>query len=224
MIESLRNGLIVSCQAPKGSPLDEPHIMSALALVAERNGAVGIRIRQADQIAATRARVRVPIIGLDKIDYADSPVYITPRFADAAPLAASGADIIALDATQRPRPQGEQLAELIRRIHTELSKPVMADVATFDEGLYAADCGAEIVATTLCGYTTESAGATLPALKLVERLAARLSVPVICEGGVSSPAELQRAFAAGAFAVVVGGAITGVDKLVQHFVAAIPRN
>lgn len=213
----------MSCQAPKGSPLDEPQIISALALVAAQNGAVGLRLRQADQIAATRARVSLPIIGLDKIDYDDSPVYITPTFADAAPLAASGADIIALDATQRSRPQGEKLNELIRRIHLELGKPVMADVATFEEGLYAADCGAELVATTLCGYTTESAGTALPALHLVERLAARLSVPVICEGGLSSPAEVRKALAAGAFAVVVGGAITGVDKLVRQFVAALPK-
>jgi N-acylglucosamine-6-phosphate 2-epimerase len=223
-VSALKPGLIVSCQAPKGSPLNEPHIISALALVAEQNGAVGLRIREADQIAATRARVCVPIIGLDKLDYDDSPVYITPRFEDAAPLARSGADIIAIDATLRPRPQGEKLDVLIRRIHSELSKPVMADVATFDEGLRAADGGAEIVATTLCGYTAESADVSLPALALVERLAARLSVPVICEGGVSSPAELRQAFDAGAFAVVVGGAITGTDKLVQQFAAAVPRN
>jgi N-acylglucosamine-6-phosphate 2-epimerase len=220
LIEKLRGGLIVSCQAGKGSPLNDPYIISAMALVAEQNGAVAVRIREADQIAATRARVTVPIIGLDKIDYADSPVYITPTFADAAPLASAGADIIAIDATQRLRPHGEKLDALIRCIQTELGKPVMADVATFEEGLHAADCGAEIIATTLCGYTEESAGTALPALDLVARLAARLSVPVICEGGVSSPADVRRAFDAGAFAVVVGGAITGVDKLVQQFVAA----
>ena len=160
---------------------------------------------------------------MDKVDFADSPVYITPTFAIAERIAVSGADIIAIDATQRPRPHGEQLNELIRRIHDELGKPVMpvmADVATFDEGLRAADCGADIVATTLCGYTAESAGVTLPALDLVARLTARLSVPVICEGGVSSPTDVRRAFEAGAFAVVVGGAITGVDKLVKQFVAA----
>jgi N-acylglucosamine-6-phosphate 2-epimerase len=223
LLAQLQGGLIVSCQAPAGSPLNEPYIISALALTAEQHGAVGVRIKHPDQIAATRARVRLPIIGLDKVDHADSPVYITPTFAIAERLAASGADIIALDGTRRPRPNGETLASLIQRVHSELRKPVMADVATVDEGLYAADCGAEFVATTLCGYTKESAGTPLPALQLVEQLAAQLHVPVICEGGVSSPEQVKAAFACGAFAVVVGTAITGVDKLVQQFVAASKR-
>ncbi|NOT59618.1 MAG: N-acetylmannosamine-6-phosphate 2-epimerase, partial [Acidobacteria bacterium] len=191
VIESLRGGLIVSCQAPPSSPLNDSYLISTLALVAEQNGAVAVRIRQSDQIAATRARIHLPIIGLDKIDYPDSPVYITPTMKDAERIVASGADIVALDATLRPRPNGERLDALVRYVRETLGKPVMADVATFDEGLYAAECGADVVATTLCGYTVESAGASLPALNLVERLAARLSVPVICEGGVASPEQAQ---------------------------------
>lgn len=215
----LKGGLIVSCQAPTGSPLNDPYIISALALTAEQHGAAGVRIKHADQIAATRARVQVPLIGLDKVEFADSPVYITPTFAIAERLAASGADIIATDATLRPRPNGETLDVLIRRIQDELNTPVLADIATLDEGLRAAACGAAFVATTLCGYTAESKGVPIPAFDLLEKLAARLTVPVICEGGVNTPAEVRRAFDCGAFAVVVGTAITGVDKLVAQFVA-----
>jgi N-acylglucosamine-6-phosphate 2-epimerase len=216
----LQGGLIVSCQAPVGSPLDDPYIISALALAAEQHGAVGVRIKHPAQIAAVRARVRVPIIGLDKVEFADSPVYLTPTFEIARRVAESGADIVALDATQRRRPNGEMLASLIEQVRTELKKPVLADVATFEEGLSAAECGADLVATTLCGYTEESKGAALPALDLLERLAKALRVPVICEGGVSSSEEVKAAFDGGAFAVVVGTAVTGVDKLVQRFVAA----
>jgi N-acylglucosamine-6-phosphate 2-epimerase len=216
----LQGGLIVSCQAPAGSPLDDPYIISALALAAEQHGAAGVRIKQPEQIAATRARVRVPIIGLDKVDFADSPVYITPTFEIARRIAESGADIVALDATRRRRPNGKTLESLIQRVRTELKKPVLADVATLDEGLYAVDCGADIVATTLCGYTEESKGTPLPALNLLKRLATKLRVPVVCEGGVSSPEEMKAAFACGAFAVVVGTAITGVGQLVEKFVAA----
>lgn len=216
----LQGGLIVSCQAPIGSPLDEPYIISALALTAEQHGAVGVRIKQPAQIAAVRARVRVPIIGLDKVEFAASPVYLTPTFEIARRVAASGADIVALDATRRQRPNGETLEGLIERVRTELQKPVLADVATFEEGLYAAECGADLVATTLCGYTEESKGARLPALALLERLAAALRVPVICEGGVNSPEEVKAAFACGAFAVVVGAAITGIGQLVEKFVTA----
>ncbi|MBI3425312.1 MAG: N-acetylmannosamine-6-phosphate 2-epimerase [Acidobacteria bacterium] len=219
----LQGGLIVSCQAPAGSPLNDPYIISALALTAEQHGAVGVRIKHAEQVAATRARVHVPVIGLDKVECAASPVYITPTFASAERLAASGADIIATDATLRPRPNGETLDVLIRRIQDELHKPVLADVATLDEGLHAADCGAAFVATTLCGYTEETAGMNLPAFDLLEKLAARLTLPVICEGGVSTPKDVRRAFDCGAFAVVVGTAITGVGQLVGRIVTATPR-
>jgi N-acylglucosamine-6-phosphate 2-epimerase len=216
----LQGGLIVSCQAPVGSPLDDPYIISALALTAEQHGAAAVRIKHPAQIAAVRARVRVPIIGLDKVEFADSSVYITPTFEIARRVAENGADIIALDATKRQRPRGETLADLIQRVRSELKKPVLADVATFDEGLHAAECGADLVATTLCGYTEESKGTSQPALDLLERLAAVLRVPVVCEGGVSSPEEVKAAFACGAFAIVVGTAITGVGQLVEKFVAA----
>src|SRR5262245_51215755 len=116
----LQGGLIVSCQAPAGSPLDDPYIISALARATEQHGAAGVRIKHPAQIAATRARVRVPIIGLDKVDFADSPIYITPTFEIARRVAESGADVIALDATRRTRPNGETLEGLIQRTHSEL--------------------------------------------------------------------------------------------------------
>jgi N-acylglucosamine-6-phosphate 2-epimerase len=219
-LEKLRGKLIVSCQATAGSPLDNPYIISALALTAEQNGAAGVRINTPDHIAATKARVNVPIVGIEKVVTEGSEVYITPTFDAARRVSMSGASIVAIDGTQRQRPDGEKLNHLIQRIQTELRKPVMADVSTYDEGLYAADCGAEIVATTLCGHTAESRGATLPALDLLERLAARLSQPVICEGSVVSPDQVRRAFDGGAFAVVVGAAITGVGWLTQQFAAA----
>jgi N-acylglucosamine-6-phosphate 2-epimerase len=151
-------------------------------------------------------------------------VYITPTFAIAERVIRSGADIVALDATQRPRPDGEKIGRLIPRIQQELRTAVMADIATFEEGLVAADGGADIIATTLCGYTKESSGVALPAFHLLEQLTTRIKQPVICEGGVASPDDLRRAFACGAYAVVVGTAITGITHLVKNFVAATPRS
>ncbi len=219
----MRGGLVVSCQAPADSPLNEPQIISAMALIAEQQGAVAVRLNGPANIAVSRVRISIPIIGIEKVVTPGTDVYITPTFVVAERIANNGADIIALDATRRPRPQDEIIADLIRRIQTELQKPIMADIATFDEGLFATDCGAEIVATTLCGYTQESAGVQLPAFTLLEKLAKSLPVPIICEGGVASPADVQRAFDCGAFAVVVGTAITGITQLVQNFVAATPR-
>jgi N-acylglucosamine-6-phosphate 2-epimerase len=223
VIERLRGGLVVSCQAAAGSPLDDAYIIGAFALTAEQQGAAGVRLNGAGHVAEARRRVRVPIIGIEKVVTPGSDVYITPTFDVAGRVAASGADIVAVDATARPRPRGETAAELIRRVREELKRPVMADVDALDAGLRAADCGADIVATTLCGYTADSKGERLPALDLVSQLAARLSVPVVCEGGVASPADVRRAFDAGAFAVVVGTAVTGVAQLVARFVAAARR-
>lgn len=219
VIEKLRGGLIVSCQAPSDSPLCDPYIMSAMALAAEQNGAVGVRINSPAHIAATKLRLRVPIVGIEKVVTAGSDVYITPTFEVAARVAEAGCDIVAIDATRRPRPNGEKLEELIARIHAELGKAVMADAATYEEAAHAADCGAEIVATTLRGYTADTRGAQIPDFALIEQMA-RLSARVICEGGVASPAAVRRALDSGAFAVVVGTAITGIGPQVQSFVAA----
>ncbi|MBC8124038.1 MAG: N-acetylmannosamine-6-phosphate 2-epimerase [Gemmatimonadaceae bacterium] len=218
-VRSLR-GLVVSCQAPADSPLHDPVIIAALAATACQNGAVGVRIDSPEHIRAVRARLDSPIIGLWKQSHPQSEVYITPTFADARAVAESGADLIAVDATGRPRPGREHLATLIERIHNELGKPVLADVATLEEAQAAARCGADCVATTLCGYTDRTAGEPLPAIELVAALSANLDVPVWCEGGVSEPEQLALAMVRGARVVVVGTALTGIDHRVRMFVRA----
>lgn len=224
VLAAWQGGLIVSCQAEAGSPLDHPLIIRALAQTAEQNGAVGVRIDNPANISPVRQVVTIPILGIEKIKHEDSDVYITPTYEAASRVAASGADVIALDATRRSRPNGETLPSIIERIHQELGCPVMADVATEKEGLWAVEeAGADIVGTTLSGYTPETAGREdEPDYQLIERLASRLMVPVICEGRVREAADVRRAFAAGAIAVVVGTAITNVDWLVRHFVTATP--
>jgi N-acylglucosamine-6-phosphate 2-epimerase len=218
-----QGGLIVSCQAAAGSPLSRPDIIAAMALTAEQNGAVGVRIDGASNIRAVRKLVRVPVIGIEKMMHRDSDVYITPTYESAMRIAASNPDVIAVDGTRRARPNDESLGSLVSRIHKELNLPVMADVATLEEGIMAVEeAGANLVSTTLSGYTLETAGAEEPDLHLVERLANRLSVPVICEGRLRSTSDARRAFENGAFAIVVGTAITGVDWLVRHYAAATP--
>ncbi|MBA2646336.1 MAG: N-acetylmannosamine-6-phosphate 2-epimerase [Pyrinomonadaceae bacterium] len=222
IITAWQGGLVVSCQAAADSPLARPDIIAALALTAARNGAVGVRIDGAENIVAVRgAGVNVPVIGIEKQLSEGSEVYITPTYDSAARVAGSGADVIALDATGRARPGGEKLSEIVGRIKRGLRRPVMADVATYEEGRRAAEeAGADFVGTTLSGYTAETVGNDAPDFPLVEQLAARLSVPVICEGRLRSAEDVRRAFECGAFAVVIGGAITGVDWLVRHYVAA----
>ncbi len=219
----IQNGLIVSCQAPADSPLCKPEIIAALAETAEQNGAVAVRIDSPEHIRAVKHAVKVPIFGIYKVIYDSSKVYITPTFKAAKEVAEAGADVIAIDATLRQRPEGESLTKIVLRIKEELNLPVMADVSTLEEGLNAVEAiGVDFVSTTLSGYTNATKHLIEPDFELVEKLAGRLDVPVICEGRLRSSDDVRRAFDCGAFAVVVGGAITGVDQLVQQFVSAMP--
>lgn len=220
-----RGGLIVSCQAAAGSPLARPEIIAALAVIAEQNGAVGVRIEGEANIRCVREAVQIPVLGIEKRAEDGSDVYITPTYDSARRVAASGADMIALDATARARPRGENLNTIIERVHVELRCPVMADISTYDEGVRAIEeIGADVISTTLAGYTPETASdGDEPNRRLVERLAKRLDAPVICEGRLRSREHVEQAFACGAFAVVIGTAITGVDWLVRHYVAATER-
>lgn len=223
-IESWRGGLIVSCQAPANSPLNKPEIIAAFAETAVLGGAVGVRIDAPENIRAVRRRINAPILGIYKMIFDLSDVYITPTFAAAREIVEAGADIIALDATRRARPGGETLETLVARVCEELNQPVMADVALFDEGLYAAETlGVNVISTTLSGYTAETKSLSEPDFKLVERLAKKLTLPIVCEGRLRSTEDVRRAFDCGAFAVVVGGAITGIDSLIEKFVGATPR-
>lgn len=219
--EKWLGGLIVSCQAPAGSPLAKPEIIAAFAETAEQNGAVGVRIDAPENIAAVKSRIKIPVLGIYKIVTEESNVYITPTFDAAREIAHAGADILALDATLRKRPRGETLENIVRQIRAELKNPIMADVATYEEGLNAAEeIGFDAVITTLSGYTNETKHIVKPDFELVEKLSGRLRVPVICEGRLRSADDVKTAFECGAFAVVVGSAITGVDRLVRQFAAA----
>jgi N-acylglucosamine-6-phosphate 2-epimerase len=148
-------------------------------------------------------------------------VYITPRLRDAAAVATAGADIIAVDATDRPHPEGSA-ADLIRAVKAETGRLVMADISTENEALEAVEAGADVISTTLSGYTPYSPQIYGPDLDLVRRLAARnLPVPVIAEGRIATPEEARAALDAGAFAVVVGGAITRPQQITLRFAKAL---
>jgi N-acylglucosamine-6-phosphate 2-epimerase len=218
VLEKMRGGLIVSVQAYDGSAIDRPEVLVAMAQAAVANKAVGVRARGLACLTAMRAVLETPLIGLVKVAYDGFEPYITPTNDDVRAVAGTGADIIAFDATDRAHPNGSTVAALIQAI-AEAGKLAMADCATFDDALRATEAGAQIVATTLSGYTRETAGRTLPDLELVERMSA-LDTFVVCEGGVHSPAQLRAALDRGADAVVVGSAISNVDWLVQRFVGS----
>ena len=218
IIKNLENGLIVSCQALDGNPLKSPVHMSAMALAAELGGAVAIRANGTEDIPAIKKLVKIPVIGIYKTARSLDTPYITPDFEHAKAIADLGVEIIALDATNRPRPNGVDLGELIHRIKNELGVLVMADIATFEEGVQAAKYGVDLVATTLSGYTTYSPITKEPDYELIRKLKAAIDTPIIAEGRFVSPEDVKRGLEAGAHAVVVGKAITNVQFTTNMFI------
>ena len=220
-IDRLAHKLVVSAQAMNPqSPLLRPDILALLAQAAELGGAGGFRINGADVVRALRPNTDKPIIGIVKDERDGFDNYITTSIEDIEALCAAGTDIVAIQATKGTRP-GPGFAELVSAAHSR-GVPVMADVATLDEAVAAVAEGADLVATTMVGFTPETRDAARPPLQLVRDLCARLSCPVIVEGGVWTPAHVADSFAAGAHAVVSGSAVTAPDIITRRLVAGIP--
>ncbi|MFE7110296.1 N-acetylmannosamine-6-phosphate 2-epimerase, partial [Streptomyces sp. NPDC057600] len=220
LADSLRGKLIVSCQAPPGDPMRETGTLVRLAESAVAGGGAAIRANEPEVVAAIVEAVDLPVIGLWKDG--DVGVYITPTVRHALAVVEAGADVVAADATDRPRPDGSTFAELVTAVH-EAGALVMADVSTLAEGVAAAGQGADFVSTTLSGYVPGTPKQTGPDLGLVAELAAAIDVPVVAEGRINTPGEAAEALARGAHSVVVGTAITAPTALTARFVAGIAR-
>ena len=211
-----QGGLIVSCQPVPGSPLDKPDIVAAMALAAVQAGAVAVSIEGIENLRATRPLISVPIIGIVKRDLADSPVRITPYLEDVDALAQAGADIIAFDGTERVRPAA--VAEIVARIHHH-QRLAMADCSSLQDAAFCHHLGADIIGTTLSGYTTDVVPQE-PDLALVAALSAK-GYRVIAEGRYNSPALAAQAMRHGAWSVTVGSAITRLEHICQWYRDAI---
>ena len=219
ILERLRGGLIVSIQPEADSVLNTPHTVALLARCVVANGAVGVRIEGAERIAAVRVAVDVPILGLVKRPYPGFEPYITPTLREVDEIVGAGAPIVAFDATARARPNGDGVAAMIAAIH-DRGALAMADCARAEEMRAAVRAGAEIVATTLCGYTADTRGRELPAFDLVQH-GATADTFVILEGGVADAAQARAGRAAGASAVVVGTALSNLDAMVRRFATEV---
>jgi N-acylglucosamine-6-phosphate 2-epimerase len=219
-LEDLRGRLIVSCQASEGDPLDDLDTLTRIATSVLRGGAGGLRAEGIARIAAFRKITQLPIIGIIKTYDTNGDVYITPDFRSAKAIRDAGADIIALDCTARRLTAIEPWPNLITRIHTELDRPVLADIATLEDALAAERAGADAVATTLYGYTTETAGQREVSWPLVESILTHLTIPMLVEGHIIDPWQVGKALDLGATAVVVGSAITRPETITARFVQA----
>lgn len=190
-----RRGLIVSAQALEDEPLHGGDTMAKMAVAARMAGAIGIRANGAADIRAIKQAVDLPVIGLIKRTREGSDIFITPTLAEIQSVLEAGADIVAMDATNREG-RMEQAKMLFEYVHG-CGARVMADVSTYEEGIAAASLGADLVGTTLSGYTPYSPKQTGPDISLVRRLAAALNVPVVAEGRIWTPEEATAALSAG---------------------------
>lgn len=223
MLNQIKGKLIVSVQALENEPLHHPFIMAKMALAAKQGGAVAIRSNSKEDIIAIKKEVDLPIIGLVKKNYHDSDVFITPTKKEVLSLIDSGCDMIALDATQRKRPNGESLQELIAFIHQH-QRLAMADISTLEEALFAEKLGFDCVSTTLSGYTPYSPQQETPDFSLIERCVQTLKIPVIAEGRISEVAQLEKVLDLKPHAVVIGSAITRPQMITQKFVNVFKKH
>lgn len=212
--------LIVSCQALPGEALFGSDIMAKMATAAAQGGARAIRANSPADVRAIKASVDLPVIGLYKEVLPDYPVIITPTLQHAIAIAEAGADIIAIDATERPHPEGP-LAEFIEKIHAQTDCLVMADISNATEAVAAQAAGADMVSTTLSGYTPYTPKLEGPDLELVKEVSGVVNIPVIGEGRYYTPGQVKQALAYGAIAVVVGGAITRPKEITARYVKEI---
>lgn len=222
ILEQIKGGLIVSCQALPTEPLYDSYIMSKMAWAAYLGGAVGIRANTVVDIKAIKEKVDLPVIGIIKKDYDDSDVYITPTMDEVDALVEVGCEIIAVDATNRLRPNGVTFTEFFKEVRVKYPNQLfMADTSCFEEGKLAAELGIDLVGTTMAGYTPYTKGRKLPDVELIERYVNELDVPVIAEGGIWIPQDLKDVYKAGAFSAVCGTAITRPMDITKRFVKAL---
>lgn len=222
VLEKIKGGLIVSCQALKTEPLYDSYIMAKMAWAAYLGGAVGIRCNTVVDIKAIKEMVDLPVIAIIKEEYDDSDVYITPTMKEIDALVELGCEIIATDATNRIRPNGQTFEEFFTQVRKKYPDQLfMADTSCFEEGKLAQELGFDLIGTTMSGYTPYTKGRKLPDTQLIERYAAELHTPVIAEGGIWSPDDLIRAYDAGAYSAVVGTAITRPMDITKRFVKAL---
>lgn len=219
LIESLRGGLIVSAQAYPGEPMRHPETMAQIARAAEQGGAVAIRCQGLADIAAIKGQVDVPVIGLWKEGH--EGVYITPTLRHARACVMAGADVVAIDATRRPRPDGLTYAQTVAALKEE-GTLVMADCGSIDDARMAAEAGSDILSTTLAGYSGEREKTDGPDFELLDQMISEFpDIPVLCEGRVHSLEQARKVMDHGAYAVVVGTAITHPTTITSWFANAI---
>lgn len=222
-LKNIKGGMIVSCQALEDEPLHSSTIMMRMAKAAEMGGAIGIRANTPQDCMEIKKNVKLTLIAISKKVYGDNKVFITPTIEEVKSLLPVNAEIIAVDATKRPRPDGKTLEEFLKDIRKIYNGLIMADISDFEEGVEAERIGFDIVSTTLSGYTEYTLNRSKPDIELIQKLKQAINIPIIAEGNVETPELAVKCLEAGAFAVVAGGAITRPQLITKKFVDSVNK-
>lgn len=224
ILDAIHGKMIISCQAIPGEPLymEDDSIMYLMARAAKRAGTPAIRTSSIRDVVAIKEETGLPVIGLVKITYPGYDSYITPTMKEIDDLVAVGSDVVALDCTLRKRGDGTTINEFIAQIKEKYPDIIlMADISNYEEGINAWKCGVDIVGTTMSGYTDYTSKKDEPDYELMRRLAEDIDIPVIGEGKIHYPDQAVKALQTGAWAIVVGGAITRPLEIAERFMKAI---
>lgn len=211
VIEQLKNGLIVSCQAKKEDPVYLPGIITKMAESAIWGGAAGLRINTPEHIKEVRKITDLPIIGLWKQHMKDHSVFITPTIEAVEEVIKAGADIVAIDATDRVNAQGEKAYLLIHKIKQKYTDTIiLADIRNEKEAVLALEQGAHLVAPTLYRFNDHPKSIDSPDFEMLAKIVrvTKGNGFVLMEGKINTPEEAIESLYLGAYAVVVGSAIT----------------
>lgn len=221
LLNKIKGGVIVSCQALEDEPLHSSDIMMRMARAAQIGGAVGIRANSPQDCITIKKNIDLPLIAIYKRVYGTNNVYITPTIEEVKELISVNSEIIAIDATKRSRPDGKTLQQFVMEIREIYKGLILADISTFEEAIEAEKIGFDIVSTTLSGYTDYTLDRPKPDIKLIKELSKVLTIPIIAEGNVDTPGFAAECLMAGAWSVVVGGAITRPQLITKKFVDTV---
>ncbi|MBR2564073.1 MAG: N-acetylmannosamine-6-phosphate 2-epimerase [Paenibacillus sp.] len=222
----LKGGLVVSCQALEHEPLHSSLIMARMAIAAKEGGAIGIRANTAADVKEIKQQVDLPVIGIVKRNYGTNPVFITPTIQEVDELAEVHAEIVAVDATLRARPDGKTLDEFVQEIRAKYPELLlMGDISTKEEAINAERLGFDLISSTLFGYTEETAGRKLydNQFEALKEMISSVQTPVVAEGNIMTPEMAATCLEMGVYCVVVGGAITRPQQITERFVSEIAK-